>query len=361
MNDYQRLQQKLHAHPAGAPATPTFDKILRILFSPEEAAVAAQLNFVLMPLARIAEKTGQPVDRLYPLLEAMADRGLVYAKPDREGNPRYCLLPTIPGLFEFPFMRINDPAKRDELGRLWHEYHREALGNEFAGSKTPQMRVIPVQKSLPMNTEIMPYEVVADMINRASYIALADCACRVSLGQCDRPREVCLIFGDHGRFLVERGKARSISRQEAIQVLDKAEEAGLVHTCNNSMEQFVVVCNCCPCCCTILRGLTELHNPNAFARSGFIIKHTPEICIICMACLEDRCPVQAITENDEGIAVDQELCIGCGLCVSVCPTGALELIRREPVPAIPASNRELMTTILKEKGRLEDFIKVNQS
>lgn len=361
MNDYQRLQQKLHAHPAGAPATPTFDKILRILFSAEEASIAAELNFVLMPLAQIVQKTRQPADKVYTMLEAMADRGLVYAKPDRAGSPRYCLLPTIPGLFEFPFMRISDPARRDELGRLWHEYHREALGNEFAGSQTPQMRVIPVQKSLPVNTEIMPYEAVAEMINRARYIALADCACRVSLGNCDRPREVCLIFGDHGRFLVERGKARSITHQEAIKVLDQAEEAGLVHSCNNSMDEFAVVCNCCSCCCTILRGLTELQNPNAFARSGFIVKYIPDECSGCLACLDDRCPVQAISEEDEGVAVDTQRCIGCGLCVSVCPTTALELVRREPVPVIPASGRELMGMILVEKGRLEEFIKVNQS
>lgn len=361
MTNYQRLQQKLHLHPAGAPATDTFDRILRILFSESDAAIAAELNFVLMKLATIAQKTGQPEAELQTALEAMADRGLVYAKADRQGNPRYSLLPTIPGLFEFPFMRLENVTLRDELGRLWHQYHNEALGNEFAGSKTPQMRVIPVQKSLPITTEVLPYEIVSSMIERAEYIALADCACRVSMNNCDKPREVCLVFGAHGQFLVERGKGRQIDQRQALQVLAQAEDAGLVHTCNNSQDEFSVVCNCCSCCCTILRGLSELKNPNAFAHSGFIIKYVESECISCMACLADRCPVKAIKENGELVAVDAGRCIGCGLCVSVCPTEALSMVHRESTPATPATGRELVGTVLMEKGRFEDFMKMNRS
>ncbi|MGE5458898.1 MAG: indolepyruvate ferredoxin oxidoreductase subunit alpha [Methanobacterium sp.] len=361
MNHYQRLQQKLHLHPAGAPATETFDRILKILFSEFEAGIAAELTFNLMPLAVIAQKTGQNESVLQPALESMADRGLIYAKLDKQGHPRYSLLPTIPGLFEFPFMRLENPALRDELGRLWHQYHQEALGNEFAGSKTPQMRVISVQKSLPITTEVLPYEIVSSMIETAEYIALADCACRTSLGNCNKPREVCLIFGAHGKFLVERNKGRRINQQEALQVLDQAEKEGLVHTCNNSQDEFAVICNCCSCCCTILRGLTALKNPHAFAVSGFVVDYLEADCIGCMACLEDRCPVGAITENGDLAAVEIERCIGCGLCVSVCPTDALQMVRRADAPATPATGRELMGTILMEKGRFESFMKMNQS
>jgi len=315
MNDYQRLQQKLSLHPAGAPATETFDRILRILFSESDAAIAAELTFALMPLETIVNKTGKPADLVHKALESMADRALVYAKKDKEGKPRYSLLPTIPGLFEFPFMRMPDIAMRDELGRLWHRYHEEALGNEFAGSKTPQMRVIPVRQSLALSTEILPYESVSNMIERARYIALADCACRVSMRNCNKPIEVCLAFGANGEFLVERDRARHITAQEAMEVLDKAEEAGLVHTCNNSQDEFAVVCNCCSCCCTILRGLTQLKNPHAFARSGFIIAYQEDECVGCMACLEDRCPVAALSEAGDVVVVNAERCIGCA-CAS---------------------------------------------
>ncbi|MGE5372283.1 MAG: 4Fe-4S dicluster domain-containing protein [Solirubrobacterales bacterium] len=361
MTVYQRLQQRLHAHPAGAPATETFDRILRILFSEADAALAAELTFVLKPLAQIAEQVNQPAEAIKPLLESMADRGLVYAKLDKQGNPRYSLLPTIPGLYEFPFMRLKNLDLRDELGRLWHQYHQEAMSAEFSSSKTQQMRVIPVGKSLPITTEVLPYEQVSIMIGKADYIALTDCACRTSMQNCAKPREVCLIFGAHGEFLVERGKGRRIDRSQAMAVLDEAEAAGLVHTCNNSQDAFAVVCNCCSCCCTILRGLTELKNPNAFACSGFIVDFQADECIGCQACAEDRCPVKAIETAQDIVAVDAPRCIGCGLCVSVCPTAALTMTRRNPAPAVPASGRDLMGSILVEKDRLEAFMKLNQS
>lgn len=360
MTDYQRLQQKLNLHPAGAPATETFDRILRILFSANDAAIASQLSFALMPLDKIAGKTGKPAAEVYEALEAMADRGIVYAKMDKEGKPRYSLLPTIPGLYEFPFMRIDNVARRDELGQLWHLYHEEALGNEFAGSNTPQMRVIPVRQSLTLTTEILPYESVSDMIARARYIALADCACRVSMRNCDKPIEACLAFGANGEFLVERDRARHITPQEALEVLDRAEEAGLVHTCNNSQDEFAVVCNCCSCCCTILRGLTRLKNPHAFALSGFIVHYQKEECAGCMLCLEDRCPVGAIAQADDIVTVDAGSCIGCGLCVSICPTDALQMNRRENPPRTPVSGRQLMGTVLTEKGRFEQFMELNR-
>ncbi len=361
MNHYQRLQQKLSLHPAGAPATETFDQILRILFTEEDAAIAAELTFALASLDFLAEKISMPAETIYIALEGMADRALVYEKKDKMWNPRYSLLPTMPGLYEFPFMRIKDIALRDQLGQLWHKYHEEALGNEFAGSPTPQMRVIPVRRSLTLTTEILPYESVSNMIERARYIALADCACRVSMRNCEKPIEVCLAFGGNAEYLVERGRARHITAEEALAVLDKAEEAGLVHTCNNSQDEFAVVCNCCSCCCTILRGLTRLKNPHAFARSGFIVEYQLEECIGCMACLDDRCPVEAIVEAGEVVSVEAERCIGCGLCVSVCPSDALQMSRREDALSTPASGRELMGAVLMEKGRLEAFMKMNRS
>ncbi|HUT85080.1 MAG TPA: hypothetical protein VMX95_10555 [Thermodesulfobacteriota bacterium] len=135
------------------------------------------------------------------------------------------------------------------------------------GSKTPLARVIPVEKTLDARIEVLPYEVISKMLDRVSAFALAQCACRVSVGGCDKTRDVCLVFDRLGKFLVERKLAREITREEAEDALRRAEQAGLVHTTNNSQDSLNFLCNCCTCCCTILRGLTRLKNPNAFATS----------------------------------------------------------------------------------------------
>ncbi|NLW43897.1 MAG: 4Fe-4S binding protein [Syntrophomonadaceae bacterium] len=359
MDVYKKLQERLDTHPAGAPAAESFDKILRILFSPEEAEVAVNLNFTLQPVSKISQKTGIDVDTLAAMLEGMADRGVIFAKKKPGSENRYCLLPTIPGLFEFPFMRPEHTPHIKELGELWEEYHREGLGNSFAGSPTPMMRVVPVEETITMTSEVVPYEIVSDMISRAEYISLTNCACRVSRGACDKPLEVCFSFDDMARFLVERDRARFIDKEEALKILRYAAEEGLVHTINNSSDKLTVICNCCGCCCTLLRGITELNNPNSISTSGYVISYTPDECIGCHLCVE-RCPMAALEENEDKVQLYEERCIGCGLCAFTCPTESLILERRADIPEVVATGRELFNRVLKEKGKLEAFIRLNQ-
>ena len=359
MDVYKKLQERLDTHPAGAPAAESFDKILRILFSPEEAEIAVNLTFTLQPVSRISQKTGIESDTLTAKLEAMADRGVIFAKKKQGAENRYCLLPTIPGLFEFPFMRPERTPHVKELGMLWEEYHRDGMGNSHAGSPTPVMRVIPVEETVTMTNEVLPYEIVSDMIMQAQAISLTNCACRVSKGACDKPLEVCFSFDDMARFLVERDRARFVDKEEALKVLRYAAEEGLVHTINNSQDKPGVICNCCSCCCTLLRGITELNNPNAISTSSFVVSYTPDECIGCHLCVE-RCPMAAVEEDDDKVRLHEERCIGCGVCVVTCPTESLTLENRIDVPEVLPTGRDLFNRSLKEKGKLEAFIRLNQ-
>jgi Na+-translocating ferredoxin:NAD+ oxidoreductase subunit B len=355
MESYEKLRLLLDAHPSGAPKSGAFDEILRLLFTPEEAAVAAAMGFSPQPAEGIAAACGILPETAEALLEGMADRAVVFCRV-KEGKRAYALLPTIPGLFEFPFMKGEETPLHKRLGKLWEAYHQDGLGASFAGSTTPLARVVPVGEALDLTTRIHPYEEVAHLIDEAAYIALAACACRVSVGACDAPRDVCLVFEATGRFLVERGYAREIGREEAMKVLDQAEEAGLVHTSGNSQDRAAFICNCCPCCCTILRGLTQLRLPHAFAPSGFQAMVNPEVCNGCGICAEERCPVGAVVLSDDRAVVTAGSCIGCGLCVTACPTEALSLVRREPLPEIPATAREMGMKVLMEKGKLESYL-----
>ena len=217
-------------------------------------------------------------------LESMVNKGVIHFR-NKDGEKLYALLPLIPGVFEFPFMKGGATPMHQRLGRLWEEYHHEALGASFAGQPTPLMRVVAVEKSITAQDRVHPYEEVKHFIDDANYIALAPCACRVSVDKCDKPKEACLIFGETGEFLVERGFARQISKEEGLKVLDQAEEAGLVHTSNNSADRATLICNCCPCCCTVLRGRTQLKHPHAFEPSRFeasvIIDECNGMCYLC--------------------------------------------------------------------------------
>jgi len=356
---YERLREILDAHPAGAPKSKAFDEILRTLFTPEEAEIAVHMSFTPRSIEDIASSAGVSLDEAEYLLEFMADKAVVFSR-EKSGALFYGLLPTIPGLFEYPLLRGKGTPLHERLGKLWTKYRKDGLGESFAGNPTPLARVVPVGRAIDNKITIHPYEEVATLIEKAEYIALARCACRVSVGACNAPREVCLFFDGPARFLVERRYAREISREEAHHVLNEAEEAGLVHTSSNSAERASFICNCCPCCCIILTCHTRLHLAHGFATSGFQPQIDNNTCTGCGICADERCPMGAIAIENALAVVDIERCIGCGLCVSACPANAMTLVRRSESPDIPATRDDLGLKVLMEKGKLEHFLKINK-
>lgn len=360
MNTYEQLREILDSHPSTAPKGDAIDEILRMLFTPEEAAIAVKMNFKPKSPTNLAQATGVTENETEGRLESMANKGVIFSK-NKDGKKLYGLVPLIPGVFEFPFMKGGGSPMHDRLAGLWEAYHHESLGASFAGNPTPMMRVVAVEKSVTPQDQIHPHEEVKHLIENSNYIALTKCACRVSVAKCDKPKEVCLIFDGVGEFLVERGFARKISKEEGIKVLDQAEAAGLVHTSNNSADKASVICNCCPCCCTILRGRTQLNHPHAFEPSRFAALVNSGDCVACGVCADERCPMQAIEVGEDVAFVHEEKCIGCGLCVSTCAAGAMGLIERKQIPPVPATTQDMAVKVLQEKGRLEAFMKVMQS
>jgi electron transport complex protein RnfB len=357
MDTYEQLQEILDAHPSGAPKSAAFDEILRILFTPEEAALALHMSFAFRSAADLAADAGLTEKAARGLLEGLADKAVIQSRT-KDGATAYALLPTIPGLFEFPFMKGGGDPVHKRLGKLWQDYHHEALGSEFAGTDTPLMRVVPVQETIEDRADILPYERARSLVDGASYIAVTECACRVSVGACDKPREVCLIFGPTAQFLVDRGYARAIDKEEAGRVLKTAADAGLVHTSNNSADRGNLICNCCPCCCTVLRGRTQLNIPHAFAPSAYFAAIDADLCTGCGVCKDERCPMGAVEMEGDVARVTVDRCIGCGVCVGACPTGAISLQARESRPEISSTVRDMGMTILTKKGKLARFLEI---
>lgn len=356
---YERLREILDAHPSGAPKSKAFDEILRTLFTPEEAAIAVHMSFAPKPVEDIASAAGISIDEAEYVLEFMADKAIIFSR-EKDGTLFYGLLPTVPGLFEYPLMRGKGTSLHERLGKLWTKYRKDGLGASFAGNPTPLARVVPVQTAIDQSIHIHPYEEVSKLIEKAGTIALAHCACRVSVGACHAPREVCFFFDGPARFLVERRYAREISGEEAQRVLNQAEEAGLVHTSSNSADRASFICNCCPCCCIILACRTRLNLTHGFATSGFQPQVDSNACTGCSICADERCPVHAIEIKNDLAVVDIDSCIGCGLCASACPANAMILVRRREPPGIPATRDDLGIKVLTEKGKLERFLKINK-
>ncbi|HEY5493442.1 MAG TPA: 4Fe-4S dicluster domain-containing protein [Candidatus Anoxymicrobiaceae bacterium] len=355
---YEQLRRNLDVFVTGCPPAPEIDEILRIVFSEEEALLALGLSFMPRTADEVAEKAGLPPEGAGQVLETLADRGVIYGGA-RDGVRLYTLLPIMPGIFELPFMKGEKSELTERLAPLWNRYM--PIYSSMLGS--PEMaisRIIPIQEEVENEPGVLTYDMLYDLIDKARAVGVAHCACRESEQHCDAPRDACMVFDDKCTFLVERGFARKITKDEMKAILRDMDEAGLVHQVNNAQDKLTMICNCCPCCCHLLRGLTEFGNPSVLVNSGFLPVVDVEVCAGCATCADERCPMGAIKVVDDIARVDEGRCIGCGLCVTGCPSEALKLVRREGAPVPPATGRDMGLKILTDKGRLEGFIKLNQ-
>jgi len=344
---YQRLAQHLDQLPAGFPPTPDGLelRILRRLFTPEEAALAVHLTLIPESAAVIAHRAGLPPGTAAIMLEQMAAKGLIMDSPaalDADGKPvsmRYAAAQFVVGIWEFQVNRLNEDLVRDVDAYLPY------LFNPQSWKAAPQLRTIPVNESLQAPSSVMTYESAEQVVRSHERFAVQPCICRQEknlLGEgCGKPLEVCLSMDGAADTLLRHQRGRAISKEEALGVLRLADEAGLVVQPGNTRDPNYLCC-CCGDCCGILRTAKLHPRPAEFLASPFFAVSDAEKCAGCGLCLE-RCQMDAI-DLDEGVArVSLERCIGCGLCVTTCPEGALSLERKgeDQAPYVPHNNIDL--------------------
>lgn len=348
---YERLARHLDDLPAGFPPTPSGVelRILRRLFSPEEASLAVHLTVLPEPAGAIAHRARLPVPDATATLEAMARRGLIY-RLRRGSRTLYSANQFVIGIWEFSLNSL-DP----ELIRDANEYFPTLFQPEV-WSKAPQLRTIPVAESLPLDRPILPYEDARHILRQHSRIAVAPCICRrehrmVGKG-CDRPEETCLILGATADYYVENGLGRRISLQEALDILRLAEASGLVLQPGSSQRPANICC-CCGCCCQVLNAFKRHQAPATIVSSLYSISADRRECIGCGLCLE-RCQMGALALEDGLVAPNRTRCIGCGLCVTACPSGALRLERKPPAlaPRIPPNTIAAYLRLAFTRGRI---------
>jgi NAD-dependent dihydropyrimidine dehydrogenase PreA subunit len=323
----------------GAPMTDTQVEILKMLFGPEEAHVAASLDYVPEPEEVIARRAGVAPEVAADLLTRMASRSLIRGVRRPDGVRVFRQILFAPGLFEMVQINSDPSADMEKLGSLFDKYYQEGWGHEMHGGDVPFPRVLPPIG--PPKEQILPYEDAVKLVEQVSFAALVDCSCREAFRKCDCPVDICLGLGEgimggpmagtpviDPKYAVGPPRARLISIDEAVHTLKRAEEAGLVHTTMNMKEDSWFICNCCSHACILLRGTCQLDIPHAVAPSSFWSVVERDDCNGCGAC-EPACHMQAIKLDDESMPeIDYERCLGCGVCVHTCPTEAIRLEKR---------------------------------
>jgi len=148
---------------------------------------------------------------------------------------------------------------------------------------------------------------------------------------CRHTIENCLSFSQekdaYDHLPLQRGKI--ISKEQALKILVEAEEEGLVHCTYNVLSGQTFICNCCPCSCALLRGVKQFKAPFILAKSNFVAMIDQESCESCGICKDERCPMGAVIEKSGVYSIQDERCIGCGVCVVSCPTDSMTLISRK--------------------------------
>lgn len=347
---YKKLAEHLDELPGGFPPTESGVelKILRKLFTPEEAEIAVHTTLIPEEAKIIAKRAGWPEEEAASVLDRMGRTGLLLFV-ERPGHPTlFMAAQYVIGIWEY---HVNTLDR--ELVDYMEEYV-PTLMDPRAWKKAPQLRTIPVGKSLTPKQAAMPYEEAAVLIDMQKKILVAPCICRrehkIAGRGCDRPEETCLIFGSATDYYLKNKIGRLIEKEEAHRILEEADRAGLVLQPSNS-QKILNICLCCGCCCQILLGLKRMPVPAEYISSSYVAVLDEEKCVGCERCVT-RCQMEALRMEGDKAVLKLSNCIGCGLCVTTCKPGALTLSRKADPPKVHERYSDTMLEHGRARGKL---------
>ncbi len=364
---YRRLQKQLNRQAVGFPATITGAdiRLLKTMFSPDEAAVASHLQYRFVSekdiCRKVSEKENFSHEEIKIHLENMQKKGAINFRL-RNDERQFCSMPLIVGMYEGQVNRLT-PEFRDAFSRYTGSL---PYGISWLKPETSQMRTIPIRESIKTETPIAPATDVDALLkaNKGPFVIL-ECICRKKKsleGETCRVTErdeTCLAMGDLAVACMEMNTGREIDYREAADLIALSQKEGLVLQPSNSAEP-EFICSCCGCCCGMLSVQKSLPRPVDFWATAFHAAVDESACIGCRRCVKS-CQVDAIIfhKKTKKISIDSKRCIGCGNCIAPCPEGALSLRKNsDPVP-IPDTMEVLYDMIMeRKKGMWETFMVV---
>ncbi len=358
---YRELQLYLDKYPIGYPATDsgTEIEILKYFFTEEEARISLCLSLTNSSTGRIARRYKRKygisynIDELVERLDALFMKGCI--RRSERAPYKYGSAMLAVGMFEF---HVDDLTP--ELMEMLHSYYEEAFSNEFFRMAIPQLRTSPHLKAVVPEHKIDTYDNMRAYIRKTKQIIhVANCVCKQGEAILGKPcrvtddYEICIQFGEGG--YLDRGRSRIISREDAIAILDKAEDKGLVIQPANSLQP-LFICLCCGCCCGVITNAKKFEKPVELFATNYVIKIDEEACSGCGLCVK-RCPMEALTREGKKIIINNDRCIGCGVCAVKCPTKAARLIKK-PVERRPPLNTAFLylSILMKKTGKIRMII-----
>lgn len=360
---YFDFQKRLNKVPQGAPDTETLFEFLKILVTEEEAGLLAHFPVKDCTIPRIAKIWKKPKDETEKYLNTLADKGILI-DVESNGVRTFNLAPPMAGFIEFSLMRTDGKFDRKILSELYHQYLN--LEDDFGAmlwALDPAIdRCLVNEEAIPPHyqSEVLDYERASKVIETASCITVGTCYCRHKMEHVGKPcpqhmpQDVCLTFNGPAESLAKHGIAQEISKEEAMKILQRVRDLGLVQIGDNTQEGVSWICNCCGCCCEALLGYKRFGYSQHINTNFYAVVHEDD-CSACGTC-QERCPVDAITMESNMPEINLDRCIGCGVCTRFCPQEALVLEKYNTRQFVPKDSLERVILEAINTGTLQNLI-----
>jgi NAD-dependent dihydropyrimidine dehydrogenase PreA subunit len=369
---YQQLSERLNRFPQGAPPSDLLFKILKMLFSEQEAQLVAQVPIKPFTAKKAAHIWKMNLPEAQKVLDRLAGNALL-VDIEYNGTSLYVLPPPMAGFFEFSLMRIRKDIDQKVLSTLFYQYlnvEEDFVRELFTSGETQLGRTLVHEPVLSSDNAlyVLDYERASHVIKSASHIGVGMCYCRHKmqhLGRaCDAPMDICMTFNNTAASLSKHGHARTIDASECMDLLQQAYDHQLLQFGENVQRRMNFICNCCGCCCEAMLAARRFAILNPVHTTNFIPEVNPENCNGCGKCVS-ACPVDAMTlvsahnpnrNKAKRVKLDETLCLGCGLCVRACTKEALSLKQRPERVITPVNGSHRIVMMAIERGKLQHLI-----
>ena len=373
---YSKLADRLNRFPQGAPVSELLFKILKMLFSEKEARLVSRIPIKPFSAKKASRIWKMDLASTHKVLDELSGRAIL-VDIEQNGESVYVLPPPMAGFFEFSLMRVRDDIDQKVLSELFYEYinvEEDFVRDLFTRGQTQLGRTFVHEPVLSKeNTlHVLDYERATEVIKRATHRSIGICYCRHKMYHvgraCKASQEICMTFNTTAASLVKHGCARSIEKEECLDLLQIAYEQNLVQFGENVREEVNFICNCCGCCCEAMIAARRFAILNPVHTTNFIPVVAESDCNGCGKCVS-VCPVEAMTlvssnnpakPKKKMARLDEDLCLGCGVCVRNCPTDSIHLESRAGRVITPLNGTHRAVVMAIERGCLQNLIFDNQ-